>query len=335
MELTTEVRSNVLILKEEGYSFRQIGNRLGISVGAIQRTITRHKENGSLISKRRSGRPQKTSATTDRMIKRFIIQNPRASSTFIQAQLPCEVKIHSSTIRRRLSKTFGLPAYRSAAKPRLSQKNIRDRMSFCKAHENWTINQWSSVMFSDEAMVRQFTQYSAYVRRPSNQRYNSRYTHTAVKKSPSIMIWGAISCEGPAKLHFIEDGKSVNASRYINVIEEKLVYWMPRLSCTIFQQDGAPCHQAKCVRQWFQQNSIRILEPWPGSSPDLNPIENCWFLLKKKISLMKPTSVKILRHCIQYAWDHEITKEYCKKLIQSMPRRIAAVLKAKGQHTKY
>lgn len=335
MELTTELRSNILILKEESYSFREIGNRLGISVGAVQRTIARHKETGSLVSKARSGRPRKTSGTTDRMMKRIITKNPRGSSTFVQAQLPHEVKIHSSTIRRRLSKDFGLPAYRSAAKPMLSPKNIRDRILFCKAHENWTSDQWSTVMFSDESMVRQFTQYAPYVRRPSNQRFNSRYTHISVKKSPSIMIWGAISCEGPAKLHFIEDGKSVNASRYINIIEEHLVYWMPQLSCTIFQQDGAPCHQAKCVKQWFQQNYIKILEPWPGSSPDLNPIENCWFLLKKKVSLMNPISIENLHHCIQHVWEHEITKDYCRELIESMPRRISAILKAKGQHTKY
>ena len=334
MELTTDVRSNILILKEEGYSFRQIGSRLQVSIGAVQRTITRHKETGSLASKHRSGRPRKTSVTTDRMIKRIVTQIPTASSSFTQAKLPSEVQIHSCTIRRRLSKDLGLCAYRSAAKPRLSAKNIRDRVLFCEAYKNWTCEQWSMVMFSDESLVRQFAQYAPYVRRPPNQRFNPRYVKIAVKHSQSV-IWGAISSQGPGGLHFVKDGETVNAARYLNIIEEKLLHCLPQLNCTIYQHDGAPCHQAKCVKQWFQQNNINLLQPWPGSSPDLNPIENCWSILKKKVCQMNPTSAEHLHQCIQHVWEHEITTNYCRQLIQSMPRRIAAVLKSKGRYTKY
>ena len=43
--------------------------------------------------------------------------------------------------------------------------------------------------------------------------------------------------------------------------------------CKIFKQDGAPCHQSKIVTALLKEKRIKVLD-WPGTSPDLNPIEN-------------------------------------------------------------
>ena len=47
-------------------------------------------------------------------------------------------------------------------------------------------------------------------------------------------------------------------------------------------QDGAPCHRAKIATQFLKSKKIQILD-WPGSNPDLNPIENLWTDLKNKV----------------------------------------------------
>ena len=106
-------------------------------------------------------------------------------------------------------------------------------------------------------------------------------------------------------------------------------------NCDTFQHDGAPCHQTKAVKDWLAQSNIELLSPWPGNSPDLNPIENCWLLLKRKVAVRNPTSLKELRHAITSVWVTEITPEYCEKLCLSMPSRIALVIANKGLHTKY
>jgi len=75
---------------------------------------------------------------------------------------------------------------------------------------------------------------------------------------------------------------------------------------------------------------------WPPQSPDLNPIEHLWWYLKRKVAEYPedPHSIHELWNRVDAEWN-KIPKEVCLNLIESMPRRIVAVLKAKGGQTKY
>ena len=75
---------------------------------------------------------------------------------------------------------------------------------------------------------------------------------------------------------------------------------------------------------------------WPAQSPNLNPIEHLWGFLKRKLSEHKhpPSGIYELWERIHVKWE-KIAVEECQKLIESMPRRVQAVLKAKGGYTKY
>ena len=110
---------------------------------------------------------------------------------------------------------------------------------------------------------------------------------------------------------------------------------MNQFKTSIFQQDGAPCHSARLVTQWFENSDYQLLKPWPGNSPDLNPIENCWAILKKKVSLVHCSSYEQLVDTIKRVWKTEISPEYCKNLIESMPDRLIACDKNHGGSTKY
>ena len=105
-------------------------------------------------------------------------------------------------------------------------------------------------------------------------------------------------------------------------------------NCTVFMQDGAPCHRPKVVSEFLRQQRIKVLD-WPGNSPDLNPIENLWDILKDKVADKQPTSAKHLQEVIKESWVKDLTREYCSTLVASMPRRLQAVIEAKGGHTKY
>ena len=78
-----------------------------------------------------------------------------------------------------------------------------------------------------------------------------------------------------------------------------------------------------------------MLDGWPSSSPDLNPIENYWVMLKQKVAKLNPTSYDDLVQKVKLVWTQEITTDYCIELVESMPRHIQAVLATKGGCTKY
>ena len=61
-----------------------------------------------------------------------------------------------------------------------------------------------------------------------------------------------------------------------------------------------------------------------------------WAYLKRQLTKYKtkPKSCQELWERISVEW-YKIPAEYCRDLIRSMPRRLAAVKRAKGKNTKY
>src|SRR5262249_19945108 len=103
----------------------------------------------------------------------------------------------------------------------------------------------------------------------------------------------------------------------------------------IFQQDNDPKHTSCLATQWFENNGIEVLN-WPAQSPDLNPIEHLWWYLKGKLAEYEnePTNMHEMWVRVKAEWE-KIPKQVCLDLIESIPRRVAIVLEAKGVYTKY
>ncbi len=83
----------------------------------------------------------------------------------------------------------------------------------------------------------------------------------------------------------------------------------------------------------FNDHGVTVLD-WPANSPDLNPIENLWDIVKRKMRDTRPNNADELKATVKETWA-SIPPQQCHKLITSMPRRIEAVIKAKGAPTKY
>ena len=106
---------------------------------------------------------------------------------------------------------------------------------------------------------------------------------------------------------------------------------------TIFLHDNAPIHTAHEVGDYLQETTYNVMS-WPSYSPDLNPIEHCWRLLKLNAHIVAPqlpqmTNVEaaqdLLQDILPNAWN-KIPQVHLDSLIRSMPKRIKAVIDAEG-----
>ncbi len=166
------------------------------------------------------------------------------------------------------------------------------------------------------------------------QQTASEASHFSVKFPQSVMVWGAMSSAGVGPLCFLRS--KVNTAVYQEVLEHFMLPAADQLygdADFLFQQDLAPAHSAKATSTWFKDHGIPVLN-WPANSPDLNPIENLWGIVKRKMRYARPNNAEELKATIRATWAL-ITPEQCHRLIDSMPRRIAAVIQAKGAPTKY
>lgn len=332
--LLPTTRAQIVALSKFGMSQREIARKMCISRHGVQLAIQKHARFSTFKDARRSGRPRKTTTHDVRIIKRYAQKFPTISLPKLSEMVKENgINVSTSTLSRRLSKEIGLKSYRPAKKPRITPAMAKKRYDFAKRHQHWTESDWKKVMWSDETIVQQFGTRPIQVRRPPGQRFNSRYVVPTVKHCPSQMVWGAISSQGRACMSFLPKNTTMNGQRYLEVLKSKLEMHMDIHNTEIFMQDGAPCHRSKMVTSWLRSKGIDVLE-WPGNSPDCNPIENVWKILKDKVAAKQPTAANLIQ-CIKEVWCSEITEEYCQELIASMPKRMAAIIDARGYFTKY
>ena len=160
--------------------------------------------------------------------------------------------------------------------------------------------------------------------------------HQVQRHPTKVMVWGCFSAKGAGRLHICEG--MMNATKYVDVLKNRLVpqmrEWYPDNGGFLLQ-DKAPCHTANIVAKFIEDNNIQLL-PWAGNSPDLNPIENLWGIIKRKLKEETITSKQELIGRILHFWNHDASvQQTLISLANSMPNRVEAVIKAKGGPTKY
>ena len=177
-----------ITLRNEGYSYRDIAHKLGggVSFSGVRKLCARFQMTGSVENQPGKGRKRTTTPRTDRRIIRLSLNDRKATSNEIKRML--DLKVSNRTVRRRLV-CAGLRARIPRIKPFLNFKQRQKRVAWAKEHVNWTIEDWSKVIWSDETRISIFgSDGMRYVRRRPKEDYLPECMTASIKHPVSIMI---------------------------------------------------------------------------------------------------------------------------------------------------
>lgn len=313
--------------------------KFGITISArtIRRTVARYKTTGNVVDKPKSGRPKLCSLRAERIVRRIALKNRALSLRQIAAQASTDLGHQISHMAvSRILKYFGLKRRISARVPLLTKNMKRKRLDWAKQFVNWPIVQWRRVLFSDEKIFRvSSNRHGVFVTRKSNEKYHPSCISAAPKHGIQIHIWGAMGARSLAPLKLVYG--NLNAHEYqVQVLHNIETLGTRCVGIRLpwhFMQDLAPAHKAHTTRHLLDQKGVRVLY-WPGNSPDLNPIENVWAYMARKLPKTLPRNEEELWDRVKAVWM-SIPEGFINNLYRSMRRRIRAVIAARGGHTKY
>ena len=249
---------------------------------------------------------------------------------------------------------MGIQKWRAKKRALLTKEQAKKCYQWAKEHQHLTRDDFGFILFSDESLFKKNNdshQKLVFRRQTASEKYAPQNIQGKKKGAGlSQMVWGCFIGNKLGPLVFV-DG-TVDANTYVQLLQQNL---LPFIDCLqenginkiVFQQDNASPHRAKATMDWLkasaEQHSFTIME-FPPNSPDLNPIENLWAILKAELYRQYPDTMYLqgsgkavreeFRNRVNKIW-WSIGEEVLNRLIDSMSRRIQAVLKAKGWYMEF
>jgi transposase len=330
-------RAMVVTLKREKKTNTQIAEKTGLSRSTIIRTYNEFKNRMDFYTQKpKSGRPCKMTEPDARVAARMLASTKARDAIDVQKKhFP---QFSAQTIRRHLREK-GLEAHVRRSFPLLTERHKKRRREWAAAHRDWEVEDWEFVHFSDESKYNLIgSDGRTWCWRRSNEAYDARFSKKIVKHGGgNVMVWGVITPEGVGRLHRVVG--RMDAQQYIEILNRSYLGTLKdrgiKKKNVYFQQDNDPKHTSLAAKHWFSTKRIDVL-PWPACSPDMNIIEHVWDHLDRLVRAREvlPRNPDELWAALEEEW-YGISPAFIAKLYDSMPRRVEALRKAKGSHTRY
>lgn len=328
LSLTLEQR--ILALYEAGMTnavqiHRKISRVMRVSITTIERKVNRLKRGLSFEVTERKQRADKfLTEEVAREIEEYMQQNPSASASQIIIDLNYDV---TTRTMRRAMKELGFQYSSTLKVPLMTMGHIEDRLAFAEKNLRKT---WANAVFVDECSFLTHT-----FPKKAYQKRGRRLTYSCPKKPGKVHIWGGISLNGKTTLHIFTE--NLTGKLYRTILRTKLLPSMQRLyggTPWILVQDNDPKHTCNVVSKFIRENNIQLQKNWPANSPDMNPIENIWAIMKSEISKIRPQTTAELNVEIRTTW-RLLSDNTIVNCIQSMSNRLQLVLDNNGNKIPY
>jgi hypothetical protein len=298
----------------------------------IQHWVTHYQDHHSLGDEPRSGRPRVTSEDTDSSIVAAATETPVTTPRVIRSEL--HIDASARTVRRRLNEA-GLFGRVARIEYPFTEAHITQRLQFAQEHQSWTDDKWAHILFGDETYICLGAHGRIWVQRPQDEAYLSQFMVQGQSNfAPKIGIWACFSSQGVGALRIFDD--NMDTTLYTDTVHQfmkpcALRFW-PN-GPWFYLHDNASYHGSDRSRTWFHNNGVSLIK-LPPHSPDLNPIENLWADLKRRVELRNARSIQELKEIINSEWTNT-SQLFCSSLVDSMPDRMRAVVAAGGFKTRY
>lgn len=327
--LTLVERAAIVTLHQLGWTRIDIAQELKCSENTVSLWWNRWQQQHSLQDDERTGRPRCTTDSNDVAIKEYADEKVNVVPKDIVREL--QLPVSTRTVRRRLDEA-GLHGRVQKEEYAYTDETLKRRLSFAEGYANWSEDDWSRVIFSDETHFYLGHHGREYVQRPVGAALDPKYTRKAEQLEGKVSLWGCICAEGlgHAELYV----PSLNARRYQSILALNLVssarqFW-PNGQWW-FQQDNWTVHTAGTSQVWFHNHGIDLID-WPAWSPDLNPIENLWNDLKRRVYAHHPQTMEELEQWIGIEWQ---ATDFISHICRSMPHRLQLLRENQGHKISY
>ncbi len=183
---------------------------------------------------------------------------------------------------------------------------------------------WNNILWTDETKINLYqSDGKRRVWRRKGTAHDPKHTTSSVKHGGgSVMAWACMAARMNSEVFraILSAHIQPNASELIG------------RRFTV-QMDNDPKHTAKATKEFLKGKKWTVMQ-WPSQSPDLNPIEHAFHLLKTKLKGKCPKNKQELKTVAVEAWQ-SITRDETQRLVMSMRSRLQAVIDCKGFATKY
>jgi transposase len=301
----------------------EIQRRTDISLSTIYYNLKKLEKNGSTAHKTRSGRPKKITPESSKALGQYIRRNPAISSRKLEGKLSLKgVNVSYRTILRHLT-DHGYDKKRPIATPMLTRLHKQKRIEWARNHMN---DNWNRTVFSDETSFWLFSNTVEYWFK------GKRPVRRIPKDRTKINAWGGFCAQGKTSLYCFRE--NMTGPFYVDILRRHLPEIREMLGNRWrLQQDNDPKHTSHVAKDFLQENVPAVMD-WPSNSPDLNPIENLWAIVKRNVELRQPKNIGDLEQFMKEEWE-KIPQNIIINLVRSMKERCRLVIEKHGERIPY